>query len=113
MDQKEVDRQVHSLDLRQVLEDSPSHLVPKGCQIHSCGAIWGSINRKLPEIPFHLVCQSTKALLTSVEPGLDGMLLAFVEFPAEPERQQARALWLTLLAELAERGELTWEGLVP
>lgn len=28
-----------------------------------------------------------------------------------PNRQLARALWLTLLAELAERGELTLRGL--
>lgn len=35
----------------------------------------------------------------------------FDEFPWGPERQLARALWLTFLAELAEQGDLTWEGL--
>ena len=49
--------------------------------------------------------------IEKLEPGLRNRLHAFSELRFGKKRQYARALRLTFLAELAERGDLTTEGL--
>lgn len=97
-----------NLELAQAFEDSLSFLWDGGEQYAaqetqwSCDALYSSLKPG---------CGRVARLPSKVEPGICGRRHAFDEFMNRPRRQQARALWVTLLAELAERGDLTVDGL--
>lgn len=95
-----------NIELAQAIEDSLAFLrtAPNenidswGRSSYTCDAL----NNTLPCTGYMLRSIGPEVILTPYN--------SFGDIPAK-SRQLARALWLTLLAELAERGDLTLDGL--
>lgn len=106
------------LDLAQVFEDAIERLYDPArdsrlnhtdrCCFYSCDAIRYELEHRLGTDDFgYQVRDCLEAVIdTAAGTCISGTTSAYDDLDIDQERQQARALWLTLLAELAESGDL-------
>lgn len=103
-----------NLQVSQAIEDAIGHLNPDQVwlQCYSCDALGDSVNRLLYSVGrtnFTSTSRVVSAIVQEADENnqVSGSFTAFDEFERGQERQEARALWLTFLAEWFEDGTLS------